>query len=638
MIYSKLSSKPGTTSVKKTTGLLVHSCNFRKLMELDRLEYKMDAEPAKPKILTVDPDPASRKHFFHLLEKLGYKVCGDALSLDEALQTSKNSKPDLILLDYSLERKGGNGQTAVWSFDKLDIPVVYLVDDEEQAVEISREGECRYGILQKPAKSQDIRTTIEIALQKHALEQQLHENVNKSREIYDFAPIIMFSFTTEGKISDVNRQWCKSTGYSPEETINKDVAFNLTPESAKKFQDSVIPELIRNRRINQVRIDYIRKDGTVLNGLLDASSDLEWDGFHVGLAVVRDITEATQLQAQEKAQRMLAEALRETAGLLTSTLNFDEVLDRILETVGSVVPHDAANVMMVWAGIAYVVRFQGYTERDLDEFMMSMQLSVQETSNLNQMFISGKPVAIADMASQAELNDQYELTWRKSMASAPLRSRGVVFGFLNLESATAGFFNQDHAERLQAFADQAAIAIENARLYAEVQQSAITDELTGVYNRRGLLELGRREIERARRYARDLSILMIDIDRFKDINDFYSHAAGDQVLVELTRRWRNSLREVDLLGRIGGDEFSILLPETDIESATQVAERLLEEINSRPFSTEKGQLEVTVSIGVAAVGKENSDLQEMLAKADSAMYSAKRSGRNKVMRQERRTN
>jgi diguanylate cyclase (GGDEF)-like protein/PAS domain S-box-containing protein len=601
-------------------------------MELNRLNFTMDAGLNSPKILLMDENQSTSHHLTTALIKLGYEISGEVVSMEEALLQTGQNKPDLVLLDADLNTRAGQTEMTISRYwESQDIPVIYLVADEESARAVASSGECHYGVVIKPAKSQDLRTTIEVAMQKHALEQQLHDNLNKSRQVYDFAPIIMFSFSIEGFISDVNRQWSSSIGYSAEEAVFQPVEFNLTPESSRLFREEVLPQLASMKRIDQVRIDYVKKDGTILNGILDASCDLEWEGDHVGLAVVRDVTEAIRLQEEEKAQRALAEALRMTAGLLTSTLNFDEVLDRILETVGSVVPHDAANIMMVWAGMAYVVRFEGYSQFGLDDFMMSVQASVSETPNLEEMYRTGRPVAIENMDLHPELCTQPEMNWRKSVASAPLRSRGVVFGFLNLESAQAGFFDLSFAERLQAFADQAAIAIENARLYAEVQQSAITDELTGVYNRRGLLELGRREIERARRYMRDLSILMIDIDHFKEINDTYSHATGDQVLVELTRRWRESLREVDLLGRIGGDEFTILLPETELDAATLVAGRLLEEISQKPFSTESGDINVTVSIGIAGVGKEITDLQELLARADNALYNAKKSGRNRVI-------
>jgi diguanylate cyclase (GGDEF)-like protein/PAS domain S-box-containing protein len=599
-------------------------------MEINHLEFNPQPEGSSPSILVIDDNRPASRHLFQLLVKLGYAVTGEVNSMDAALERVSKSRPDLVLLDKALleiENKSFS-DSKIW--EDMDIPVVLLVNNEQEARQIILSGGCHYGTLIKPANSQDIRTTIEVALQKHALEQKLQATLKHASQFYDFAPIIMFSFTMEGQILDVNRQWTSSLGYTLEESLNQDIGFLLSPESARNFRDMIMPDLLECKRVREIRLDYIRRDGSIMKGILDASFEIEWQGEPIGLAVVRDITEGLILQEEENAQRALAEALRETAGLLTSTLNFDEVLDRILETVGSVVPHDAANIMMVWAGMAYVVRFHGYTELDLDEFMLSMQLPVRETPNLQTMYMSGRPVAIENTDLQPEINFQPEMSWRKSLASAPLRSRGVVFGFLNLESTETGFFSQIHAERLQAFADQAAIAIENARLYAEVQQSAITDELTGVYNRRGVLELGRREIERARRYARDLTILMIDIDHFKDVNDNFSHAAGDQVLVEITRRWRETLREVDLLGRIGGDEFCILLPETDLDAAMQVAERLRHGISSRPFETENGMIPLTVSIGVAAVEKEIADLQEMLSRADNAMYSAKKGGRNTI--------
>jgi diguanylate cyclase (GGDEF)-like protein len=211
-----------------------------------------------------------------------------------------------------------------------------------------------------------------------------------------------------------------------------------------------------------------------------------------------------------------------------------------------------------------------------------------------------------------------------------LKSKGQVFGFLNLESSLAGYYEQKHADRLQAFADQAAVAIENARLYAEVQQYAITDELTTVYNRRGLFELGRREVERARRYGRSLSAIMIDTDKFKDINDLYSHSTGDQVLRILADRMKTCIREVDILGRYGGDEFAILLPETDLTSALQVAERLRLSICNEMIVTSAGSFPLTISVGVAELSAEAFTFEVLLEKADNAMFQAKARGKNQV--------
>jgi diguanylate cyclase (GGDEF)-like protein len=180
------------------------------------------------------------------------------------------------------------------------------------------------------------------------------------------------------------------------------------------------------------------------------------------------------------------------------------------------------------------------------------------------------------------------------------------------------------------FTSQVAIALENARLYIEVQKQAITDELTGLYNRRGLFEFGNREVERAHRFQRPLSALMLDIDHFKLVNDQYGHQAGDAVLETLAKRCRKNIRGIDIPGRYGGEEFLFLLVEDDIEEASQVAERLRTCFVNVPITTQAGDILITVSIGVAAASLETQDLAALIGRADEALYQAKKAGRNCV--------
>ena len=180
-------------------------------------------------------------------------------------------------------------------------------------------------------------------------------------------------------------------------------------------------------------------------------------------------------------------------------------------------------------------------------------------------------------------------------------------------------------------ATQAAAAIANARLYSEVQRLAITDPLTGLYNRRGFSEIGYREVERARRYKRPLSVIMLDIDHFKKVNDTYKHAVGDEVLRILAQRCRNRTREVDILGRYGGEEIVILLPETDRAGGLQAAEHLRKDVAEEPFETEVGPLWITISLGVTDSMGGECELDELVDRADAAMYAAKQAGRNRVM-------
>jgi diguanylate cyclase (GGDEF)-like protein len=180
------------------------------------------------------------------------------------------------------------------------------------------------------------------------------------------------------------------------------------------------------------------------------------------------------------------------------------------------------------------------------------------------------------------------------------------------------------------FAKQIGVSLERARLFQEVQSLALTDPLTGLQNRRSLFELGRVEFARAQRMKRSFCCMMLDLDHFKHINDEYGHLIGDQVLQEFAKRCEHSVREVDLVGRYGGEEIMILLPETDRETSMQVAERLRTTIASRPIQVFGKEVSVTVSIGLATQDENTNDLETLIARADQALYIAKHKGRNRV--------
>lgn len=183
---------------------------------------------------------------------------------------------------------------------------------------------------------------------------------------------------------------------------------------------------------------------------------------------------------------------------------------------------------------------------------------------------------------------------------------------------------------LSIFAKQVGISLERARLFQEVQSLALTDPLTRLQNRRSVFELGRIEFSRAQRLERPFSCMMLDMDYFKKINDTYGHPAGDKVLQEFARRCQATIRDVDLLGRYGGEEFIILLPETDRDVAVLVAKRLCLTTMEQPFKVSGGEVNVTVSIGVATKDDNTTHLEALVARADQALYIAKHKGRNRV--------
>jgi diguanylate cyclase (GGDEF)-like protein len=165
----------------------------------------------------------------------------------------------------------------------------------------------------------------------------------------------------------------------------------------------------------------------------------------------------------------------------------------------------------------------------------------------------------------------------------------------------------------------------------ELERLATTDVLTGVASRRHFFTLGEMEVQRSRRYKRPAAAMMLDIDHFKQVNDTHGHTIGDDVLRIMAERLKGGLRQTDLLGRYGGEEFVVLLSETGAEMAKIVAERLLRQINSEPIATSGPSIPLTISIGVTSLGEDIQDLSGLLNRADAAMYAAKHSGRNRVV-------
>ncbi len=358
------------------------------------------------------------------------------------------------------------------------------------------------------------------------------------------------------------------------------------------------------------------------------------------LGTAIDITERKRIEQAEGEQRAMAEALRDTAAALNSTLQYDEVLDRILENVGRVVSHDADAMGLLLLGPdRQFARLTRYRSRQAPLYSLGVEeiaYKVADTRNLREVLATGAPVIIADTSTDNGWISTPWSKWIRTNLIVPIAVKGEIIGFLSLDSAKPHAFNTSDAERLSAFVNQAAIAIENARLYTEIHELAITDPLTGLINRRGLFQIGEREVERASRFQHPLSAVMFDIDHFKRVNDTYGHSVGDQVLRALADCCHSQIRKVDILARYGGEEFILLLPETNLESAIQTAERLRRSIEQIGVETAANpgavvtKVQVTVSLGVVGFTAKTPNLASLITQADLTLYSAKQAGRNRV--------
>ncbi len=328
-----------------------------------------------------------------------------------------------------------------------------------------------------------------------------------------------------------------------------------------------------------------------------------------------------RVQESEREQRLLAEALSDVATALTSTLDIDQLLERILTNVGKVLPHDAANIMLIDenSGIVRVARSRGYEKyTPLQGNDPVVGLRINDLPGLKQMAQTCNPLIILDTQQYPNWVSFPVTKWVRSYAGAPICVKGKIAGFLSLDSATPGFFNPRQAPRLIAFAEQAAIAIENARLYSEVQRLAVTDALTGLYNR-GFFEAELKRLQGSRQYP--ISVLLADVDNLKRVNDTYGHAAGDALLKRAAQALRSIARAEDLIARIGGDEFALLLPQTDEVTAQAVVQRLSAEVERSNHKVP--DIPLALSVGVSTCS-DSCQLQEVLTEADLRMYQKKR--------------
>jgi len=335
----------------------------------------------------------------------------------------------------------------------------------------------------------------------------------------------------------------------------------------------------------------------------------------------------------ERRQRRRAEALATVNAALTSSLELQPLLHRLLETaVEAIPPADRGSILLYdpQSGELRIHALYGYSDPRIFEVRFPAQ-----SGYAAQALSEGRPLVIPDakvdgIRYDGEIEEMRQVL---SAMAAPLRFHGEPIGVITLDcTQMKNGFNQDDLSLLAAFADQAAIAIHNARLYERERQLAITDGLTQIYNRRYALELAEREIERARRYQRPLAMILADIDHFKRVNDTYGHLAGDAVLYEVAQRCRRRLRDFDVLGRYGGEEFLVVLPETEAEEAMAVAERLRRAIGEAAFEINGNTLiHITLSFGVVSWSEDHPDLNQWLMQVDEALYRAKESGRNRAV-------
>jgi diguanylate cyclase (GGDEF)-like protein len=408
----------------------------------------------------------------------------------------------------------------------------------------------------------------------------------------------------------------------------------IAPLLQEVFGEPKVTVVLRDRELGEFRLDGAPLPvgnpaslsaplrGNAMQGdlkvLASTSSTFEEDDGRM-LVTVADLLASVLLQGRLYAQVLETNTRLARLDDLSRAINTQQDVTGIVEVaalgLGDLIGADAFGLYTLAEGVPALLAWHG----DPDVFPQSVELVGQ----------GGRPLIGRPGSSQLRLGVQVQ-DGRCVLVELLRGARNSVLGIVAIRMrAGIGDVPEEVRPLVSALAGHVAIAVDNARLFAEMKRQATYDHLTGLAGRRHFGTELQREIDRALREGRPLSMLMIDADHFKALNDNHGHLAGDAVLRMLADVLREGTRSIDILGRLGGEEFGVLLPGAEVQVAATVAERLREAVESTKVPWKDGQVGVTVSIGVACW--ERGLLPDDLIEAsDIALYAAKDRGRNRV--------
>ena len=448
-----------------------------------------------------------------------------------------------------------------------------------------------------------VRLEDEIAM-RELTEVVLRESEEKFHKAFNESPdAVILARLEDGRLVEVNEGFCRQYGYVRDEVIGRtSIELGLWVDARKRddFRDAVT----RRGGVRDWEGEFRDRSGIVVAGLVSAEVIDVGKVPHI-LTMVRDITERKQA---ERILRIRAELWEQE-----SDLSVRELMRRGLDEVEA----------LTGSGSGF------------------FQLLDEDRAALDRPVGSGRTSADAGVWAQCArtarpvVHEDGDAPHRTLIV--PAVSEGRVTAVLGVCGKPAAYTEPDVQHALF-IANMAWSIVEHKqthehilRLNKELERQAMTDELTGLENRRAFFDHGREEVRRAWRYDMPLSLLLLDLDEFKAVNDTYGHEAGDVVLQSVAAVLRQCMREIDIAGRLGGEEFCVLLPNTDGAAAATLAERLRAAIQDTPCIVGERQLRVTASIGVSGFDQDAPNLEAMLQRADAAMYRAKGQGRNRVV-------
>src|SRR5215467_1535305 len=341
------------------------------------------------------------------------------------------------------------------------------------------------------------------------------------------------------------------------------------------------------------------------------------------------MSQATGAETARQTQEL--HIFHDVAKALTSSLDLDSILQTIMEKMAEYFRPDTWSLLMVEE--AKMELYFAIAVGAASEALKNIRLKVGE-GIAGHVAKYGEKLVVPDVRADKQFTkriDEVTQLETHSIICVPLKSKLRVLGVIQLVNVDMAHFTHEEEFFLQALCDYAAIAIENARSVEKIQELTITDDVTGLFNARHLYKTLETEVYRSARFAYEFTVLFIDLDHFKQVNDTYGHLVGSKLLSEIGYLIKAQLRLIDYAFRYGGDEFVIMLPQTSKDSALTVAKRLRDNLRTTPFCSEEGlNLTVKASIGLATYPHDAKTPHDIIRQADEMMYLVKNTTRANI--------
>ncbi len=382
--------------------------------------------------------------------------------------------------------------------------------------------------------------------------------------------------------------------------------------------------LVAPLRLEDRILGVVYLDSRVAKGIFTAEDADILTAMTDHIATSLETARAAQLEVSvqtARQQRDLAEMLHNALTRMSALHKPDEVLGCLLEQAAKTRTEQDA-CLLTHAGDGVTARLLARGGGPHRTVKLPVDPALTGLLTLEQASVGTGRQLPAPVAGQLEPV--------ASWLALPMAAQATTSGVLLLTSPAADAYRETEVNVVGALLAQGMAAYDNAHLFTQVQELAVIDELTGIANRRHFFEIAERGLAAARRHNHPVVTMMFDIDHFKRINDTHGHPTGDDVIRTVAQRLAAGIRTTDAIGRYGGEEFAILLPDSCLREGEKLADRLRATVGGAPVETRSGPLSVTVSVGVTADTPGDPDLVSLLNRADQALYLAKQAGRNQV--------